>query len=83
MDVRVRRADEPTGDDKFDRSVLPTVMQVKNFGRRGRTKYTHLTAEDTTQFDDYHKPDSSLARKFESKMAGVHGGVGGGGGRGR
>ena len=39
------------------------VMQVKNFGRRGRTKYTHLVDQDTTDFTDPSAQDVSLRHK--------------------
>ena len=42
----------PTGQDKeVDREFLPKVLQVKKWGLKGRTKYTHLTDQDTTRKD--------------------------------
>ena len=48
-EVLKRDFTEATLEDHFDKTVLPKVMQVKDFGRAGRTKYTHLVDQDTTQ----------------------------------
>lgn len=59
-----------TLEDHFDKTVLPKVMQVKNFGRCGRTKYTHLVDQDTTNFDSAWHKDSANAMKFHMERAG-------------
>ena len=51
-DVRKREYDAPTLEDKYDKSAMPAVMQVKKFGFAGRTKYTHLNDQDTTAKDN-------------------------------
>jgi microfibrillar-associated protein 1 len=60
----------PTLEDRFDKTVLPKVMQVKNFGRSGRTKYTHLVDQDTTQFDASWSQETAQNLKFQLQHAG-------------
>jgi microfibrillar-associated protein 1 len=38
----------PTESAVRDVSALPAAMQVRNFGKMGRTKYTHLVDQDTS-----------------------------------
>lgn len=59
-----------TLEDHFNKTVLPKVMQVKNFGRSGRTKYSHLVDQDTTQSDSPWFQESAQSLKFHSKIGG-------------
>lgn len=62
----------PTLEDHFDKTILPKVMQVKNFGRCGRTKYTHLVDQDTSKFDSPWLAESAGNINFiNSKAAGM------------
>ncbi len=76
-DVRTKDyAQEPTLGDKTDFEKLPAVLQVKNFGKRGRTKYTHLVDQDTTMDSKKMvrtdiRTDRRLMDKYLDKRSGV------------
>jgi microfibrillar-associated protein 1 len=46
------------------------LFQVKNFGRSGRTKYTHLVDQDTTIGDSPWISETSTNLKFYNNVAG-------------
>ncbi|XP_062202452.1 uncharacterized protein LOC133904856 [Phragmites australis] len=71
-DIYRRDFSEPTGEDKMDKSILPKVMQVKHFGRSGRTKWTHLVNEDTTDWNAPWATNGPLRAKYNAKMAGMN-----------
>jgi microfibrillar-associated protein 1 len=62
----------PTWEDKVDRSNLPKILQVRRGlqFKKGRTKYTHLTGEDTTNFDPNFKVPDFISNKFMSNLGG-------------
>ncbi|CAM8963789.1 unnamed protein product [Rhodiola kirilowii] len=69
--IFTRDFSSPTGEDKMDKSILPKVMQVKHFGRSGRTKWTHLVNEDTTDWNNPWTYNDPLRAKYNAKMAGT------------
>jgi microfibrillar-associated protein 1 len=71
LDARLRDYDEPTLEDKFNKESLPAIMQVKKFGLRGRTKYTHLVDQDTTEYLQPLRPDEKVRSNYMAKRAGV------------
>lgn len=66
---------QPTGEDaRANREMLPEVKQVRDFGKKGRTKWTHLVAEDTTEFSyGWGQRKNEMNYKLISKMGGMKG----------
>lgn len=69
-EILARDYNEPTLEDKVDKSSLPAVMQVKNFGKMSRTKWTHLTNEDTSAMDAGWNAKTDVNKRIISKMGG-------------
>ncbi|KAF2076067.1 hypothetical protein CYY_002631 [Polysphondylium violaceum] len=59
-----------TGEDQFNRELLPEIMQVRNFGKAGRAKYTSLKNQDTTSKEALWNQNKSLVKKYYDKMGG-------------
>ncbi|GAB2273013.1 hypothetical protein Dimus_007825 [Dionaea muscipula] len=70
--IYTRDFSAPTGEDKMDKTILPKVMQVKHFGRSGRTKWTHLVNEDTTDWNNPWTYNDPLRSKYNEKMAAMN-----------
>ncbi|KAI0982109.1 hypothetical protein GJ496_002153 [Pomphorhynchus laevis] len=68
--VFTRDFSAPTLEDHFDKTILPKVMQVKNFGMAGRTKYTHLVDQDTTCFESPWAMDKVQVLRFHNARGG-------------
>ncbi|OZJ02460.1 hypothetical protein BZG36_04109 [Bifiguratus adelaidae] len=60
-----------TPDEIRNRELLPKVMQVKNFGKHGQTKYTHLVDQDTSQFDAGWAQKTDINKRVLSRMGGI------------
>lgn len=68
----------PTPMEMQDKSLLPKILQkrVGNFGKKGQSKYTHLTAEDTSELNPLVRPDESLLEYWKKRTAGYKGASG-------
>ncbi|KAI7895245.1 splicing factor, Prp19-binding domain-containing protein [Mucor mucedo] len=67
-EVLQRDYSAPTIDEVRNKDVLPKIMQVKNFGLAGRTKYTHLVDQDTSSRDSpWEKPLAKRRRKDDDR----------------
>lgn len=70
-EIFMRDYNEPVEGD-YDKSTLPAILQKRRgeFGKKGQSKYTHLSNEDTTNFDPLYMPQTELLIKQQMKGAG-------------
>lgn len=62
----------PTWEDSIDRTKLPSIMNKRrgNLFKKGQSKYTHLSNEDTTNFDAMFKVPEHIAKGLLKKTGG-------------
>eukprot|EP00747_Dinoflagellata_sp_TGD_P182368 gnl/TRDRNA2_/TRDRNA2_36598_c0_seq1.p1 gnl/TRDRNA2_/TRDRNA2_36598_c0~~gnl/TRDRNA2_/TRDRNA2_36598_c0_seq1.p1 ORF type:complete len:482 (-),score=165.61 gnl/TRDRNA2_/TRDRNA2_36598_c0_seq1:73-1518(-) len=66
---------EPLAEERYDKSLLPKVMQVRRglWGKKGQVKHTHLTDSDTTDMQAPWAQHTKQVEKYQQKMAGASG----------
>ncbi|KAF9188841.1 Microfibrillar-associated protein 1 [Haplosporangium sp. Z 767] len=67
-----RSTNEATPDAVKDIKALPKIMQVRNFGRAGQTKYTTLKEQDTSRPSGWTDPATRHLQQ-RHRMAGFRG----------
>ena len=74
-DILNRDYNAPLASEKRDVSALPMCMQKRRgeFGMRGQSKWTHLTNEDTTNFDPQWKVPENVFKRTQQKLGGYKG----------
>jgi microfibrillar-associated protein 1 len=55
MDILKNRDYSARTESTVDVSLLPKVMQVRDYGKAGRSKWTHLSNEDTSRKQQDHR----------------------------
>jgi microfibrillar-associated protein 1 len=55
LDILKKRDYHAKTESAVDVSMLPKVMQVKDYGKAGRSKWTHLSNEDTSRQQPDHR----------------------------
>jgi microfibrillar-associated protein 1 len=64
-----------TAEEHRNKAILPQSLQVRSgeLGRASRTKYTHLTAEDTSKKDSpWFDGQNNINKRTLGKMGGMH-----------
>lgn len=72
-DVRTKDYSEPTASDAHINEATPAVMQKRDFGKKSQTKWTHLTNEDTTNWDNPWFQKDKARGNYNKKLAGYKG----------
>jgi len=73
--IKTRNTNVATAEEHRDKQQLPKPLQVRSgeLGRASRTKYTHLSAEDTSKMDSpWFDRDNSVNKRTVGKMGGMH-----------
>lgn len=66
LDILKKRDYSQATESAVDVKTLPSIMQVRDFGKRGRTKWTHLANEDTSKSSISLKGDRPTSRSNDT-----------------